>query len=136
LKEPEILNPQEELALQLASNPEYMKQIEAGLKLARERAASRSLEEPSSPSRGSPGEESLSSTPVDPMEAASIVAAATKGMIPTTPTPSVNEEGSSSITSSFSEYMKGAVKGPVLSKIPSLPTVPSVPSVPSVPTES
>jgi len=119
LREPEIVNPQEELALELASNPDYMKQIEAGLKLARERAAARALEGPPSPSRGTTEGETSSSTPIDPMEAANIVAAATKGMIST-------EDEGNSVTSSFGEYMKGSVKGPILSKIPSLPTVPSV----------
>lgn len=119
LTEPEILNPQEELAMELASNPEYMVQIEAGLELARERAAARAAE--GEQAFESYGNQSLT---VDPLDITSIVAAATKGMGESSP--SASESAPESVTSSFSDYMKSTGKGPMLTKIPSLPSVPSM----------
>jgi len=141
LTEPEISNPQEELAMELASNPDYMAQIEAGLKLARERATARAAEQKES---GGSYENfgSASAPPTDPLEISSIVAAATAGMgsvgntSPTetgtgTETESASEGGSGTVTSSFNDYMKSGskTKGPLLTKIPSLPSVPSMTSV-------
>ena len=132
IMEPVINNPQEESALALASNPDYMTQMEEGLKVARERKAEREAAA-LSPSTGSYGEEGSSTTPVvvDPLTAASMVASATKGMtIEGTSASQPTAEGSSPVTSSFTDFMKGPLV-PVLNKVPSLPTVPSVPSVSS-----
>lgn len=139
LTEPEISNPQEELALELASNPDYMAQIEAGLKLARERAAARAAEEENL--EGSFGNHENTSAPTDPLEISKIVAAATVGAghsSSTSTTITESSDGSKSksesgfgaapVSSSFNDYMKSGskIKGPTLTNIPSLPSVPSV----------
>ena len=130
LKEPEIVNPQMELAMAYASNPEYIENMAAKMKWAQERAAARTT----SPIRTPP-----ESTEFDPLSATDLVAGVSGGPrdIDNRPMP---ESGSATTTvsASFEEYMSqkdskdsstpSPTRGPTISKLPSLPTVPSVPT--------